>query len=54
MKKLNPIPRDWRPFPDPTEKAMNPSPKMVWMTDLKKMGERAECLWSRNHRKGAR
>ena len=54
MKKLNPIPRDWRPFPDPTEKAMNPSPKMVWMTDLKKAGERAEYLWSEIQKKKSR
>jgi hypothetical protein len=48
MKKVNPAPKEWRLFQNPTEKIMNQSLKTVWMADLKKAGERAECLWLKN------
>jgi hypothetical protein len=30
------------------------SQEIIWMTDLKKAGERVEFLWSKKHRKGDR
>jgi hypothetical protein len=30
------------------------SQKIIWMTDIKRAGERTELLWSKNRRKGDR
>jgi hypothetical protein len=52
MKKLIPAPRGGGPLQEIFEKTVNRTPKMVWMVDLKKAGDRAECLWSKNQKKG--
>lgn len=54
MKKIGSAPRGGRAF---LETALSPAGgdrKMVWMTDLKKAGERAEYLWSEIHKKKSR
>jgi hypothetical protein len=52
MKKQVPAPREGRLFRRTLEKTMNRNPKMVWMVDLKKAGDRAGFLWSKNQKKG--
>lgn len=52
MKKQVPAPREGRLFQQTLEKATNRNLKMVWMVDLKKAGDRAEFLWSKNQKKG--
>jgi hypothetical protein len=53
MKKQVPAQKDRGLFQEITDKTMNRNLKTVWMVDLKKAGDRAECLWSKNQRKGA-
>jgi len=53
MKKQVPALREGRGFQEIPEKEMSRNLKTVWMVDLKKAGDRAECLWSKSQRKGA-
>lgn len=52
MKKQVPAPMDRRGFLENSGKTMDRTLKTVWMVDLKKAGERAECLWLKNQKKG--
>jgi hypothetical protein len=53
MKKQAPTSMGWRLFQELPEKTMSRNLKTVWMVDLKKAGDRAEFLWSKNQKKGS-
>jgi len=52
MKKLILMPRGSRHFQETTGKTIPPTLRTAWMVDLKKAGDRAECLWLKNQKKG--
>jgi hypothetical protein len=52
MKKVMPMPRVGRPPQDPAGSITDGGWKSVWMTDLKKAGERAEYLGPKNQKNG--
>ncbi len=49
MKDLIGAPGGWKSFPETRATMMNGIPKTVWMADVKKAGERVDCLWSKTH-----
>jgi hypothetical protein len=53
MKTLIPTPVDWKSFQETKVTKLNGTPKTAWMADLKKAGDRIECLWSKNHRESS-
>jgi hypothetical protein len=53
MKNLIAPPGGWKSFPETGGPMMNGTRKTVWMADLKKAGERVECLWSKSHRESS-
>ena len=52
MKKFGPRPQGEKILQETPGGMVERAQKTVWMTDLKKAGERAEYLWSKNRKKG--
>ena len=52
MKKLGPRPQGEKTPQETAGRMVERGQKTVWMTDLKKAGERAEYLGSKNRKKG--
>jgi hypothetical protein len=52
MKKLGPRPQGEKTPQETAGRMVERGQKTVWMTDLKKAGERAEYLWSKYRKKG--
>lgn len=52
MKKFGPRPHVEKTPQETAARMIERAQKTVWMTDLKKAGERAEYLWSTNRKKG--
>jgi hypothetical protein len=52
MKKLGPRPQREKTLQETAGRMIERVQKTVWMADLKKASERAECLWSANRKKG--
>jgi hypothetical protein len=48
MKTLISTPAGWKSFQETRLPKLNGTLKTAWMADLKKAGERVECLWSKN------
>jgi hypothetical protein len=49
MKELDSAPGGWKSSQETRVTKLNGTLKTAWMADLKKAGERVECLWSKSN-----